>query len=113
MKTDAITAKNITNVILKKINPKTTEKVGEIEFKNGEKALATAQDAMASQGKAMVKKTYVKPEVKFEELDKNGLEVASGPRGTTDIVDDGTNYSGSTTVNDDIFPSSSNGFFGE
>ena len=56
MKAEAI--KLVTNSIKSAVAPK-AEKAIVVAINDGEKAMATAQDAMAVQGKAMVKKAYI------------------------------------------------------
>ena len=76
-----------------------------VSIKDGASKLESAQDAMASQGKAMVKKAYVKPEMKVVEIKKRNMQAASG--GTTDITDGGGSYwaneGGSTGGQNDIW----------
>lgn len=66
----------ITNTI--KASAKADTSVATKAVKNGEKMIALAQDAKAAQGKAMIKKAYVKPEVEVVEIEKANLKAASG-----------------------------------
>ena len=93
MKTEAI--KLVSNSIKSMFVPK-VEKAATVVINDGEKAIATAQDAMAMQGKAMVKKAYVKPQTKTVKLEKEELMAASGNNGggSTHWEDDGDNGGG-------------------
>ena len=87
MKTEAI--KLVTNSIKSLFTPN-AEKVVNVAMKDGEKAMATAQDAMAVQGKAMVKKAYIAPETKTVKISKQEMMAASGNGGgSTHWEDDG------------------------
>ena len=60
-----------------KISPKKAEKAAEASIKDGEKMLATGQDAAAVQGKAMLK-PYQKPEMETINLKEENTRAASG-----------------------------------
>ncbi|MCR5265275.1 MAG: hypothetical protein K6E29_01610 [Cyanobacteria bacterium RUI128] len=64
-----------------KISSKKAEAAAEVAIKDGEKALATAQDAAAVQGRAMVK-PYVKPQMETANIRKESMQAASGGGGT-------------------------------
>ncbi len=76
-----------------------------VSIKDGASKLESAQDAMASQGKAMVKKAYVKPEMKVVEIKKRNMQAASG--GTTDPFDTGVGTGSGIDGDDDAWARSS------
>ena len=86
MKAEAI--KLVSNSIKSAVAPK-AEKAVVISMNDGKKSLASAQDAMAAQGKAMVKKAYVKPQTLTVEIKHQELMAASGNGGNTHWTDDG------------------------
>ena len=69
--------KAIGQKFVSKINSKSAEKAATVAVKDGEKALATAQEAAAVQGKAMVK-PYIKPQTTDIKVKQTNLMAASG-----------------------------------
>ena len=71
--------KSVGNVVTNTLKASAkTETVATKTVKNGEKMMAMAQDAKAAQGKAMVKKAYIKPEIQTIELETHKMKAASG-----------------------------------
>ena len=78
MKTEAIKA--VSNVMSRAISSsaKAETSAASHAVKGGEKLMAAGQDAAAIQGKVLVKKAYVKPEMTEVKMDKQNLKAASG-----------------------------------
>ena len=65
MKTGLVTA--VKNEVAKSISPKKAEKAASVAVKDGKEMIAAGQDALAAQGKSMVK-PYEKPEMTVVEI---------------------------------------------
>lgn len=76
MKTGIITA--MKSFVTDTISPKKAEKVAANVMKEGSAAkIEASQDALAAQGKAMVKNSYAKPKAQVKEVKESNLQSSS------------------------------------
>ena len=106
MKTGLVTA--VKNEVAKSISPKKAEKAASVAVKDGKEMIAAGQDALAAQGKSMVK-PYEKPEMTVVEIKRQDLKAASGTGngwntggrdddGTTDLNSDWSDVKGHSSM---------------
>lgn len=108
MKTGIITA--VKSFVTETISPKKAEKAAANIMKDGGAAkIDASQDALASQGKALVK-TYVKPNAKVEKVQERNLQSSSSGWDPGDETGrggrGGGSYSSRSSEFDDVWDSS-------